>query len=76
MDFPAKFIDSIIKSFEYNERNKNQQDEFIIPPNLSEEPKPRIAVKIPFCGLKKKGYLYLKKKFHQWQLWLKCIMEN
>ena len=43
-DFPTKFIDSVKKRFEYNERNKDQQDDFIIPPYLFVEPKPRIAV--------------------------------
>ena len=34
-DFPTKFIDSVIKDFEYNERNKDQQDDFIIPTLLT-----------------------------------------
>ena len=34
-DFPTKFIDSVIKDFEYNERNKDQQDGFIIPTLLT-----------------------------------------
>ena len=50
-DFPTKFIDSVIKYFEYNERNKDQQDDFIMPPYLFEEPKPRTLVKFPFCKL-------------------------
>ena len=54
-NFPTKFIDSVIKGFEYNEGNKDQQDDFIIAPNLFEEPKPRIVVEIPFCELNEKG---------------------
>ena len=46
-DFPSKFIDSVIKGFEYNERNKDQQGDFIILPYLFEEPKPRIVAEIP-----------------------------
>ena len=34
-DFPTKFIDSVIKDFEYNERNKDQQNDFIIPTLLT-----------------------------------------
>ena len=34
-DFPTKFIDSVIKDFEYNVRNKDQQDDFIIPTLLT-----------------------------------------
>ena len=30
-DFPMKFLNSAIKRFAYNERNKDQQDDFIIP---------------------------------------------
>ena len=48
-DFRTKFIDSVIKDFEYNERIKNQQIDFIIPPNIFEEPKPIIVVETPFC---------------------------
>ena len=62
-DFPTKFIDSVIKDFEYNERNKDQQDDFIIPPYLSEEPKPRIAVEISFCELNEKRVSTFRKKF-------------
>ena len=43
-DFTTKFIDSVIKGFEYNETNKDRQDDFIIPTNLSEEPKPRNSI--------------------------------
>ena len=43
-DFPTKFIDSVMKRIEYNERNKDQQNDFIIPSYLFEEPKPRIIV--------------------------------
>ena len=61
VDFPTKYISSVIKSFECNERNKDQQDDFIIPPNLYEELKPRIVVEILFCKLNEKDYLYLEK---------------
>ena len=43
-----------MKRFEYNEGNKDQQDDFIIPPYLFEELKPRIVVEFPFCVLDEK----------------------
>ena len=64
MDFPTKFVDSVKKHFEYNERNKDQQDDFIIPPYLFEEPKPRIVVEFPFCELNEKRVSTFRKKFN------------
>ena len=64
MDFLTKFIDSVMKGFEYNERNKDQQDDFIIQPDLFEEPKPRIVVEIPFCELNEKRLSICRKKFN------------
>ena len=64
VDFPTKFIDSVIKRFEYNERNKDQQDDFIIPPYLYEEPKPRIMVEFPFCELNVKRISTFRKRFN------------
>ena len=64
MDFPTKYISSVIKSFEYNERNKDQQDDFVIPPNLYEELKSRIVVEILFCKLNEKRLAIFRKKFN------------
>ena len=64
MDFPTKYISSVIKSFEYNERNKDQQDDFVIPPNLYEELKSRIVVEILFCKLNEKRLSIFRKKFN------------
>ena len=62
MDFPSKFIDSVIKHFEYSERNKDQRDDFKIPSYLFEEPKPRIVVELPFSELnEKRGSAFWKK---------------
>ena len=64
MDYPTKFIDSVIKGFQYNERKKYQQDDLIIPPYLSEEPKPRIVVEIPFFELNERRVSTFRKKFN------------
>ena len=61
VDFPTKFIDSVINHFEYNERNKDQQDDFIISSYLFEEAKPRIVVEFPFCELNEKVSAFRKK---------------
>ena len=53
-----------MKRFEYNERNKDQQDDFIIPPYLFEEPKLRIVVEFPFCELNEKRVSTFRKKFN------------
>ena len=63
MDFLTKFIDSVMKGFEYNGRNKDQQDDFIIPPHLFEEPKLRIVVEIPFCEVIENRLSIFRKKF-------------
>ena len=61
MDFPTKFMDSLIKGFECNERNKDQQDDSIRPPYLFEEPEPKIVAEVPLCELNEKVYLHLGK---------------
>ena len=63
-DAPSKFIDSVMKRFECNERNKDQHDDFIVPPYLFEEPKPRIVVEFPFCELNEKRVSTFRKKFN------------
>ena len=62
VDFPTKFIDSIVKSFQYNERTKGQQGDLIIPPYLLEEPKPQIEAKIRICELNEKRVSIFRKK--------------
>ena len=63
-DFPTKFIDTVVKGFECNERNKDQQDDFLIPPYLFEEPNSRIVVEILFCELNEKRISTFRKKFN------------
>ena len=45
----------------HNERSKDQQDDFIIPPYLFEEPNPRLVVEYHFVNFMKKEYLHLRK---------------
>ena len=44
----------VIKRFECNERNKDQQDDSVIPAYLFEEPKSIIAVEFSFWKLNEK----------------------
>ena len=53
-----------MKRFEYNERNKDQEDDFIIPPYLFEEPKQITVVEFPFCKLNEKRVSVFRKKFN------------
>ena len=45
----------------HNKRSKDQQDNFIIPPYLFEEPNPRLVVEYHFVNFMKKEYLHLGK---------------
>ena len=60
----SNFIGSVIKLSKLNERNKDQQDDFIIPLYLFEEPKPRIAVESPFWELNEKRVSTIRKRFN------------
>ena len=51
----------MLKRFEYNERNNDQQNDFIIPPYLFEKHKPRSVVKVPLCELNEKECLHFEK---------------
>ena len=53
-----------MKRFEYNERNKDWQDDYIIPTYLLEEPKPWTTVEFPFCELNEKRISTFRKKFN------------
>ena len=53
-----------MKCFVYNERNKDQQNDFIIPPYLFEEPRTRIVVEFPFCEINEKRLSTFRKKFN------------
>ena len=63
-DFPTKFIDSVIKCLQCNERNKYQQDDFIIPPYIFEQPKPRTVVEFTFYELNEMSVSEFRKKLN------------
>ena len=44
--FPIRFVGNMINLFEDNMTKKDQPDEFIVPPYLSEETKPRITLEV------------------------------
>ena len=47
-DYPPRFVNSVIKQF--NEKcNGNTQDDYIIPPDFFDVPKPLVLAEIPYC---------------------------
>ena len=69
MDSQTKVIESDkiygqSQTFWIQWKKKDQQDDFIIPPYLFEEPKQKIVVEIPFCGLNEKRVSAFRKKFN------------
>ena len=46
-DYPPRFLNKVIKQF--NEKgNGNTQDDYIIPPDLFDIPKPLVLAEIPY----------------------------
>ena len=45
----------------HNKRSKDQQDNFIIPPYLFEEPNPKLVVEYHFVNFMEKEHLHLGK---------------
>ena len=48
-DYPIKFIDNVINQFQSAQEEKNNNEEYLIPPFLFEEPKETIMIEIPYC---------------------------
>ena len=47
-DFPPRFVNRVIKQF--NEKcNDNNQDDYIMPRDLFDIPKPLVLAEIPYC---------------------------
>ena len=47
-DYPPRFIESVIKQFE-SRQNDTTQDDYFIPPNFFDTPKPQLWIELPFC---------------------------
>ena len=47
--YPLRFTESIIRQFHERQREKEEIDEYIIPPNFFDIPKPYVQIELPFC---------------------------
>ena len=50
-NFPRRFINSVVVQFNnstYNNNERNEEDEMIIPPQLFEIPKKMLFLQVPF----------------------------
>ena len=47
--YPSNFIKHVIKSFHENQQTKEAEREMLIPPELLQEKKPTVMIKLPFC---------------------------
>ena len=63
-DFSPRFVNSVIKHF--NEKcNGNTQDDYIIPPDFFDVPKPLVLAEIPYCPRNETLSKRFIKKFHE-----------
>ena len=63
-DYPPRFVNSAIKQF--NEKcNANTQDDYIIPPDFFDVPKPLVLAEIPYCPRNEILSKRFIKKFHE-----------
>ena len=61
-DYPNKFINSVIKTF--IEKENQKEEEYLIPQNFFEIPKPIILIEIPFCVKNEIASKQFIKKFN------------
>ena len=66
-DYPKRFVNSVIKQFQEkpNQHNTDDFDEYIIPPNFFDIPKPFILIELPFCETNEIKSKHFLKKFHR-----------
>ena len=64
--YPPRFIECVIRNFREKARQKEADvvDEYIIPPNFFDIPKPFILLEIPFCYKNERISHHFLKKFH------------
>lgn len=64
-NFPSRFVESAINQFQDRFTNNTDDDEFIIPPNFFDLPKPFILLEVPFCEENEKVSKSFISKFHK-----------
>ena len=66
-DYPKRFVNSVIRQFQEkpNQHNIDDFDEYIIPPNFFDTPKPFILIELPFCETNETKSKHFLKKFHR-----------
>ena len=66
-NFPRRFINSVVAQFNnstYNNNERNEEDEMIIPPQLFEIPKTMLFLQVPFCEANEKRSKSFLNKFY------------
>ena len=63
VDYPPRFVNSVIKQFS-EKCNGNTQDDYIIPPDFFDVPKPLVLAEIPYCLRHETLSKRFIKKFH------------
>ena len=56
-NFPLRFINNVVAQFNknmYNNKERNEEDEMIIPPQLFEIPRKILFLQVPFCEANEK----------------------
>ena len=64
-DYPVPFINSVINQYKDKIKEKEIDDDYIIPPFLFKEEKPFILLKLPFCEQNEQKSKDFIKKFHK-----------
>ena len=66
-NFPLRFINNVVTQFNknmYNNKERNEEDEMIIPPQLFEIPKKILFLQVPFCEANEKRSKNFLNKFY------------
>ena len=66
-NFHERFINRVVAQFNnsiYNNNGRNEEDEMIIPPHLSEIPKKMLFLQVPFCEANEKRSKSFLNKFY------------
>ena len=66
-NFPLRFINNVVAQFNknmHNNKERNEEDEMIIPPQLFEIPKKISFLQVPFCEANEKRSKNFLNKFY------------